>query len=142
MLLRRRLFAPLFLVVLFVPACQTGKVELHPVKGRIMVGEKPVGHARVVFFPIGEPKLLEMNPSARTDANGYFELGCHKKGDGAPIGSYKVIVVWPKTLGRDDGSGEGEEGDRFEGRYANAEVTPLSAEVKKGKNELPPLLLN
>ena len=113
-------------------------------QGRVLYGENPVANARITFVPIEAPKPPDIPayPAGRTDAEGRFLLSTFKKDDGAPAGKYKVLVVWPKTLGRSDGSGEGEEGDRFEGRYSTLEVSPIEVEIKPEKNDLPPFVLN
>ena len=46
-----------------------------------------------------------------------------------------ALVIRPSKPGRGDGSGEGEEGDQLEGRYATPGAAPLTVEVKEGNND-------
>ena len=129
-----------------VPACGSREktVTCHPVEGRVLHGNQPVVGARVTFAAIDVPTPPDVfvHPTARTDAEGHFKLRTFKEADGAPAGKYKVLIVWPKTPGRSDGSGEGEEGDRLEGRFATPETSTIEVEIKPETNNLPPFVVD
>jgi len=137
-----------FLLILlaspFLAGCSgKGKPKIYPVAGRVMHGEQPVAGARVTFhsLPGHAAPNIDRYPTGRTDKDGYFRLTTNEEGDGAPAGNYKVLVVWPLVPGRSDGSGEGEEGDKLEGRYASPESSSIEAEVKPSANTLSPFVV-
>jgi hypothetical protein len=123
--------------LLFTASCgdQSNRLKLYAVHGRVLCDEAPVAGARVIFHPDNTLPNMPNFPGGRTDADGHFQLTTIKTNDGAPAGTYKVLVIWPAKPGRGDRSGEGEAGDRLEGRYGTPEATPLSAEVKEGNKE-------
>jgi hypothetical protein len=59
-----------------------------------------------------------------------------KDGDGAAEGGYQIILLWPK--GDTSSEEEGSIPDRFLGWYTVAH-TKLTAQIKAGANELPPI---
>ena len=75
-------------------------------------------------------------PAGETDASGQYRLGSYKLDDGAPVGDYKVTVIWleppPATA-----QGIFDQKDRLAGRYSNAENSKLTARVDKGGGEIP-----
>lgn len=121
---------------------RSGAIKTHPVHGQLLLGDQPIAGARITFHPINGPAPPEIPryPASRTDEQGKFSLTTYKEADGAPAGSYKVVIIWPKA-GRSDGSGEGEEGDRLNGRYATPEATNIEIEVRTGTNDLPPFVV-
>ena len=118
-------------------ACSSSKVSenrkpVHPVKGKVLVQGWPAAGAFVLFTPVNEPpEAPDPRPRAETQQDGSFVAFTYDANDGAPVGEYKVTVMWP---GR-------EESDRLRGRYADSGTTRLRATVKEGPNELPPFEL-
>lgn len=121
------------------------RLPIYPVEGRIVYGEQPVDHARVVFHPLGEHQLDTLRPHARTDAAGRYRISTYGVEDGAPAAEYKVTVEWgapplefagwpPAEIPEEElGSGP----DRLEARYADPQSTPLSIIVTADQTELP-----
>jgi len=93
-----------------------------------------------MFCPVGGSEATKsLRPQGFTNAEGRFELISRKQGDGVPPGQYKVLIQWPAIVnGQVGDGGQGLGNDRLQGRYWNLEKTTLTAEVKPGKNELPP----
>ena len=79
---------------------------------------------------------IPQNPYGVTDDAGRFKLTTFKDGDGAAEGGYQIILLWPK--GDTASEEEGTIPDRFLGWYTVAH-TKLTAQIKAGANELPPI---
>jgi hypothetical protein len=113
------------------------------VTGTITYNQQPVEGAGVVFVPQDHSHAA----TARTNAEGRFQLRTFGTNDGAVPGSFKVTVV--KTEGRpgagsnrdDDGLGEEEDDDDEDEtppkwltpqRYGSVATTDLTADVTEG----------
>lgn len=124
------------------------RVEVHPVRGKVLYRNQPVVNAWIVFHPQGgSDEVQKIRPSGRAGPDGSFVLTTYDEGDGAPAGDYKVTVEWPTENPDDPSDPDDPEGsiprgpDWFQGRYANPATTPLTATVKPGENSLEPLQL-
>ena len=90
------------------------------------MGGKPLANVGVTFLPEGTGPIA----TANTDENGEFNLRTVKPGDGAPIGTHRVVV------------GAAEEGPRKPGapvippKYSRVDTTDLTAEVKAGEKNV------
>lgn len=131
---------PLLVFVLFVFGCGSasptvaGQKPVHPVRGKLYVGDKPASGAFILFVPNNESAdKPDPRPRATVDENGDFQLSTYGENDGAPVGTYEVSVTWPVD-GRDDE-------DKLMGRYRDPGQSRLKATVKDGPNELPPFKL-
>jgi hypothetical protein len=128
-----------FAVTLLALACascsskssQTGVTKpVHPVRGKLFVAEKPAVGAFVLFIPVNEPPDSPVpRPRATVQEDGSFQLSTYGENDGAPVGDYRITVVWGVD-GRDDE-------DRLQGRYADPDRSGLKHTVKEGPNEIP-----
>jgi hypothetical protein len=79
----------LWLLILFGTIVGCSSSNTHPVRGRVLLDEKPVAGAAVTFMPVngnGRP------PTGMTDQDGVFQLTSFKKNDGALSGDYIVVV--------------------------------------------------
>ena len=126
--------------LLGLPGCgDDGKIGRYPVNGSVSVDGKAAAGAVTFFCPVGgPPELQKLRPMGVTDTDGKFQLTSFEKGDGAPAGQYKVIIMWPKS-GPPAQDGSVQMGpDRLQNRYMNLEKSQLTAEVKAGNNDLPP----
>jgi hypothetical protein len=111
------------------------KKPVHPVRGKILVGDKPAAGAFILFVPLNEPaQSPEPRPRATADEDGSFALSTYGDKDGAPAGDYIVLVTWPGKVLAD---GREEPEDKLLGRYNNAARPALKATVIAGKNDLP-----
>ncbi|MBN1911736.1 MAG: hypothetical protein JW818_18490 [Pirellulales bacterium] len=129
------------LLVLVVPlivvagSCgHSDRVTVHLVEGSAFCQSKPVTGALVVFHPLDpSEKLQKLRPAGKVDAEGRFVLSTYGPKDGAPEGEYRVTIVWASA------AVEGKPGpDRFGGRYASPQKSPLTATVTAGKNTIEP----
>src|SRR5262245_9876129 len=80
-------------LVLVLPMTGCGP-SYYPVKGKVMVGDKPAVGAMVMFFPEGEKKTNYTPPTGTVGDDGTFTMMTGAK-TGAPAGKYVVTVVWP-----------------------------------------------
>lgn len=129
----RRLFLIGGLLALGLSSCGDGRKPTFPVTGKVVLGDKPVANATVVFHPAGGD-TSEPRPRGTTRSDGTFRLTTYDGHDGAPAGEYRVTVeLWLS-------SGRGDEGptSRLPAKYARPETSGLVATVATGPNELRP----
>ena len=117
--------APIVLVV--TVGCSRGDApKTAPVEGTVTMAGKPLSRVGVTFLPTGTGPIA----SGNTDEKGQFSLRTVKPGDGAVIGSHKVVL------------GAAEEGPPRGGaasipnRYGRPDTTDLTAEVKAGQTNV------
>jgi hypothetical protein len=139
--LRIWLIAFLFLVL---PTTGCGP-SYYPVKGKVMVGDKPAVGALVMFFPEGEKNPKYTPPTGTVGDDGTFTMMTGPK-TGAPAGKYVVTVVWPDPDKKPTAS-QAMQGlapdapDLLKGQYASSETSKLRAEVTSGETNLEPFNL-
>ncbi len=117
--------------------------ELQPVKGTVLYKGEPAKGATVTFVKKDGDPMRDPTPTGMTGADGSFTLTCPNKGEGAPVGEYKVLVIW--RIEPTDAQGnrtrsekrEPAPPDKLNGRYTNAEKPLLNATVVSGRNTLP-----
>ena len=129
---------------------------LYPVRGRVEYRGEPATGATVSFFPKDPVAAKGEIPRAVVESDGSFRLASGDLGSGAGPGQYAVVVEWrqgPLRTRRLDtaksvGKAAAREGkpllladDRLKGRYADLVHPRLTAEVKAGRNDLPPFVL-
>lgn len=103
-----------------------------PVRGLVLLEDKPLPGAVVVFHPLDDPAPEAPRSYARTSPDGGFALATYETGDGAPAGRYAVVIL----------ALDGEEGTSLiPARYGSVESSGLRADIKEGNNELPPFRL-
>jgi hypothetical protein len=125
--------------------CGDGRIARYPVKGSVVVDGQPAGGALVVFCPTeGAKELMRERPYGWTNELGVYRLQTFEPGDGAPAGTFNIIVRWlgdGTTPSRDDDRAGGSV-DRLHGRYTNPQESGLSYTVFAGENEVPPFQLS
>ena len=117
-------------------------VKVYPVSGKVLVNGQPAEGATVTFYSTND-ELREHKlppPTATVDANGEFRLSSYEPDDGAPVGEFQVTVVWPEPV-PPNAVGVFDQKDRLRGRYANPQISKLTARVDPGGGELPPFEL-
>jgi hypothetical protein len=124
----------LFTALIALAGCGSGSSlpakPVHPVRGKLLIAEKPPNGAFIVFIPVNEnPDAPDARPRATVGENGEFQLSTYGENDGAPVGEYTVAVTWPLD-GRDYE-------DKLQGRYRDPGQTKLKAFIKEGQNDLP-----
>ncbi|MCA9069126.1 MAG: hypothetical protein KDA84_09400, partial [Planctomycetaceae bacterium] len=91
-----------FPFLLFLIGCGSDGPEIVPVKGTVLLDDKPISGATITFIPVGEGRPA----IGKTDDQGQFELTTIKTGDGALIGEHEVTVTLMKTTGASAQVGE------------------------------------
>lgn len=105
------------------------KLPLFPTSGQVRVGDVPAEGVEVRFFDAANVTAPDKpHPFATTSADGRFELGTFEAGDGAPVGRYKVMLLWPEGP-----PGPGVPKDRFGNAYSNPAQSPIEASVAEGE---------
>lgn len=135
--------ASLFLIgaIAWAGGCQKDmRPKRHPVRGQVMMGDKPIAEASVVFHPLTETSSTQ-RPVATTDQNGNFTLTTFDREDGAPVGDYAITLELraPRQVGEEtvrDGR------NLLPTKYARPETTSLRYRVVEGENLVPPLVLS
>ena len=124
------------LLVVAVAGCSSSPrpVEVHTVSGRIVYDSKPAAGVQVFLFPMSAPTVPQIpsNPRGVTGDDGRFHISTYQEGDGAPEGTYRVVLYWP---GKAE-PGEEWDSDRLMGWY-DAAHTKFEVEIRAGDNSLP-----
>ena len=134
-------------VILICVGCakeeHSDRVTVYPVSGKVLVAGKPAAGAEVILYG-ATPELLgpgSVSPSGTVDESGNFELGSYGPNDGAPSGTFNVVVVWHEPLPEGVSRERYSPKDRLRGRYSDPQKSSLVAEVPQGGGELPPFEL-
>ncbi|TWU45111.1 hypothetical protein Q31b_02820 [Novipirellula aureliae] len=126
---------------LIFPGCSESKpidVDLYPVVGTVLLDGQPAVGATLKFIPVdsdtgtadsSKPKYRRA-PAATVDANGRFQASFDGIGDGAPLGTYKVVVFMLQTP-----EGGGFPTDRFGGKYLDESKPVAMITVTEGDND-------
>ena len=105
--------------------------ETVPVTGVITLDGQPIAAAAVTFIPQGQTKGIECQGT--TDEGGRYQLQQQHGAEGAPPGSYKVVI---SRLLRGEGAGAG--GIAVESlppRYSDVRVSQLTAVIPQAGGE-------
>jgi hypothetical protein len=149
--------APRLAVALTVFAAVAGcggsgpkEIPTVPIRGSVRFKGKPAAGAIVVLHPTGGAQdLMTLRPQAECDAQGCFQVRTYREGDGAPVGDYRVSIVWP-TPSRDFWGvplheippAERTVGpDRLARRYENPDRSGLRIAVGPDPTSVPPFEL-
>ncbi|MCA9188574.1 MAG: carboxypeptidase-like regulatory domain-containing protein [Pirellulaceae bacterium] len=106
--------------LLVLTGCGDGRPRRVHVSGVVTFEGTPVEGAHVMFTPTGARPA-----SARTDADGRFELRTFDENDGAVIGTHLVTIA-KKKFGQDPYAAAG---SALPERYGRTDTSGLSAEV-------------
>ena len=139
-----RRFRWLSLATALLAASCSGANNLHPVQGKVLQNGSPAKGAVVVFHPKSSDEMATLRPSCVVDESGTFILSTTKPGDGAAAGEYIVTITWPeepKPTKAVSTEPPPPPPDRLKGRYADRNKPSFTAQVKPGKNELPPFVI-
>jgi len=116
------------------------KLPCHPVRGQVLLNDRPLAEAVVVFHALAPSPLPAPKPLAYTDADGRFAMTTLRSGDGAMIGEYAVTVELRES--RPSGEETARDGRNvLPARYAKPETSSFRYHVVEGENEVPPLKL-
>lgn len=127
--------------VVFVGGCGTKYPETAPVSGKITVDGVPVTTGRIIFYPTSGARLS----SGEIQPDGNYSLTTFKAGDGALLGSHRVVIESTKVVGPTSAKTIADESQTpvsalgrviwlVDEKYSQPSTTDLSAEVKRGPN--------
>jgi hypothetical protein len=128
------------LVCLLLSSCNSTSVELHPVRGKVLLDGQPIGGAKVILQPAGQFDPTATNPFGTTAADGSFELSTYPQGEGVPAGEYVALLMWIPADAAE--RADGFVPNKLPAKYANRDTSPFRVTVKAGANELEPFQLS
>ena len=146
----------LFFLAMCSGGCnQKDRLDVAPVRGRVMYRGQGIPHATVIFFPAADAdeKAQKLRPMGDTDGEGNFAVKTYVDGDGAPLGKYRVSIMLisaPKSTSGKDKRGEPEVTPsqavsippELSQKYAKAETAGIEVTIEEGENVLPPFELS
>jgi hypothetical protein len=143
----RTLLAGLAVALLLLPACKkSGRRPVVKVRGEVLVKDArpgtpamPAEDAQLVFYLQNDPDPehpLPLNPSAKADKDGAFQVQTYGLNDGLPEGEYVVTITWREPQKRMGGIKEVDPNFLPE-KYADPKTSPLRGiEIRKGMDPL------
>jgi len=102
--------------------------------GVVQLDGKPIGGALLTLVPQDRQVPDSVRPTATSNWDGTFEVGTYSTGDGAPAGTYKVIVLRFPVVGTPQSPAPG--ANDLPLKYAKSETTDLTVQVKAEATEL------
>lgn len=107
--------------------------KLYPVRGKVTYADgTAIAEGMVVFESKGQENPVMARGDIRAD--GSYELGTKKPGDGVPAGTYRVLVT-PKS--DPNAIDKPKRPPPFDSRYMEFKTSGLECEVKAEANEFP-----
>jgi hypothetical protein len=149
------LTASAVVVLVATSGCGKDRLDVSPVRGKVVYNGQGVPNATVIFFPVdaSDERAAKMRPFAYADGGGQFEVKTYVNGDGAPPGKYRVSIIAPGPArapkGTKDGPAEPAPAPGSAVRvppaivkkYANVDTSGLEVEIQDGENNLAPFEL-
>jgi hypothetical protein len=128
---RRAALAAFALAALALVGCGGGGPQLGIVRGTVSYKGKPVPNGTVMFVPANGPSATgTINP------DGTYTLTTYKAGDGAVLGTHKVVVAaLADTRGRLPEDRDPLPPSIVPVKYTNIATTDLTRDVKEGDNQ-------
>jgi hypothetical protein len=132
-----------------------GRLDVAPVRGKVVYQGVGVPKASVIFFPgddIAEHGR-KLRPFADSDAQGNFVLKTYIDGDGAPPGKYRVCIIAAASGPSGKSSKDRRAGEESSSKstvaipqavvnkYRNVDTAGIEVIVHEGENNLEPFVL-
>jgi len=132
---------PLLSLLLLGIGCKASKpseLDCHPVSGQVIYDGRPAQGVQVFLMPTDAPTVPQIpaNPHGVTGSDGRFTLETFGNSDGAPVGGYRVVLVWPKKTDTTSEDSEEKDVDRLQGWYDSLH-SRVTFRVNEGPNEIP-----
>ena len=106
-----------------------------PISGEITLRGKPIVDAELNFFPLDEDFPIAVRPKAKSTEEGKLSVWTYVKGDGLPVGSYKVTVIH-NEVATSNGTIVAKPND-LPVKYSRFDSTDIVVHVVPGQTELP-----
>ncbi len=117
---------------LAVVGCSSGQPKLAVVRGTITYKGKPVPNGTITFVPANAPAA-----TGKINRDGTYTLTTYKAGDGAVLGTHKVVVAAMEDMtGRLPEDRNPLPPSLVPNKYSSIGTTDLTAEVKEGENNI------
>lgn len=115
-----------------------GGPEVAPVEGVITLRGKPIGPGEILFVPDAAQSTQGKAAVGHFKSDGVYTLTTFQSGDGALVGHHKVIIRPRMTdaEGGDEGPVDPKKLPPIPAKYGNLVQPILSAEVKRGGEEI------
>lgn len=116
--------------------------DLVPVKGQVLFKGKPIQDASIRLHPAGQSTAgrAPARVAAVSDAEGRFEVFTFRpegKGQGAPIGGYRMTVSWVgPTAGLPQEKLDSLK-ELIPAKYINPRTSPIEIQIAAGQGEIP-----
>ena len=122
-------------LLLFANGCGSGgSLPLVPVTGSVTYQGKPLSHGTVVFSPDGGTPGPQASGAIKS--NGLFRMQTLGR-DGAAVGRHLVMVHCRRQVTPEEARRLVVGESQIPEKYGQEDSTPLTFEVKEGKNEYP-----
>ncbi len=134
------------------------RVAVHQASGTVTFDGKPAEGVVLQLIPTDDSSPAAqagLKPGARTAADGSYQVMTYQTADGAPTGTYQIILFWPPDAptSMEDMQRErnrparpqnvpGGPPDRFAGKYFSAEKTQWTVTIQDGPNTIEPIHIN
>jgi len=104
-------------------------------RGAVTFKGKPIAGAQLTLIPVDPTFPGSVRPTATTLPTGEYTIGTHSVNDGAPVGEYKVGIVWHPLVNKGGGPVRGD--NVLPPRLANPETSNLKIVIGKSDNVIP-----
>jgi hypothetical protein len=127
---------PFWLLIVVALACASCGRRLCSVSGRVTYKGAPASGAAVFLRSHGEQRLSDQLIMGIVQPDGSFTVVCGTQGEGAPPGTYDVLIQWRQQRNASKGSTH-PVADVLAGRYADPQHPRFQAVISPGRNLLP-----
>lgn len=100
---------------------------VYPAKGTISFNGKPLAGAQITLVSEDKQFPNSVRPTATSKDDGSFEIGTYSHKDGAPQGSYKVLVLHYPVVGSKENPSAGP--NDLPPKYSKVDTTDLTYNV-------------
>jgi hypothetical protein len=122
--------AGLLAVLMLLSSAGCDGRKIYPVRGRVVFADGSVmAGGWVTFEPLDS--AVKASASGDIQPDGTFILTTERKGDGAIVGRYRVLVSPPRSSSLDETAVEPR---MIHSKYRSFDTSPLEVEVKPDKN--------
>lgn len=133
---------PVLLAGIFLAAgCggDSGRDQRVPISGKVTYAGEPVTEGRIMFYPEDGRRMA----MGAIDAAGHYELTTYDRGDGAFLGTHKVVI----DAVRENSAGPASPAEELQAEdpgfvrlvpsvYADRKSTPLTAEISEADDAM------
>ena len=134
-MLRNSIAAAAIAVCIACVGCdENWQTETQPASGSVTINDAPPTGAIIELHTLGQKvDARGSRPWGKVGEDGEYSLTTYQRGDGAPVGTYRVTLWWPA-----DPVAPSPE-DRLASRYSEPGRSPWEVTISEGMNRLPPI---